>query len=310
MTINYIILAHKEPGQLCRVVEKLRTANTFFYIHIDRSQDITPFEEVLKDKPNVMFLAKKNRIASTWGSPGLVKATLQAMRAIVKDNRSGYVVLLSGQCYPIKSNQSIAEFLEKNNGYNFIEGFELPDYRWPSSTIRMQYYAFFLSRKKEDFITAPSFWDLPMSKLFTISTLKKYLKIFLHRPLQTAVLFRKRRFPKKLKPFGGMQWWALPIETVKFIIKYVDDNPAYSRYHAFTLFSDEIFFHTLVHNFCPKVKSPIMFSSWSEDEASPSPATITTAHFEELKHRRELFARKFDYDKDLKVLDLIDQHTV
>lgn len=309
MNINYIILAHKEPGQLCRLVEKLSTENTFFYIHVDRSQDITPFKNVLKDKSNVFFLSKKNRIASTWGSPGLVKATLQAMRDIIKDNRSGYVILLSGQCYPIKSNQNIAEFLEKHNGCNFIEGFELPDYRWPNSSIRMQFYTFFLSSEKGDFITTPSFFDLSVQKILSVGTIKKYLKIFLNAPLKTKVLFSKRRFPKELKPYGGMQWWALPIETIKFIIKYVDENPAYSKYHAFTLFSDEIFFQTLVHNYCTKVKNSIMFSSWSGIDVSSSPTTITTDHFEELKQRKEIFARKFDFEKDQKVLDMIDQYT-
>jgi hypothetical protein len=309
MNINYIILAHKEPGQLRRLVEKLTTDNTSFYIHVDRNHDIKPFEEALKNKSNVILLPNEKRIASTWGSPGLVKATLQAMGEIIKDNRDGYVILLSGQCYPIKSNRCIAEFLKNNIGYNFIEGFELPDYRWPSSTIRMQHYAFFLSTKKEDFISAPSFFDLPVKSIFKIGTIRKYLKIFIHYPFKAFVLFRKRRFPHHLKPFGGMQWWALPVETVKFIIKYVDENPAYSKYHAFTLFSDEIFFQTLVHNYFNKVKSPTMFSSWSEDEASSSPTTLTTDHIEALKERGELFARKFDYGKDQKVLDMLDHHT-
>lgn len=307
MNINYIILAHKEPNQLRRLVKKLSSANTYFYVHIDKNIEIAPFQEALKKIDNVTFLSYPKRVASIWGSPGLVKATLQAMKEIIQDQRSGYTILLSGQCYPIKSNEHITSFLQENEGYNFIEGFELPDYRWPSSNIRLHYYTFFLSARKEDFITAPSFFDHSLKSFFKRGTLKKYLKIVLNFPVRSMVLFKKRKFPNRLKPFGGMQWWALPNDTVKFILNYLDEHPEYINYHTYTLFSDEIFFQTLVHNFFKKIKSPTTFSTWSVDEANSSPLTLTTNHMDMIKERPELFARKFDYDIDQKVLDLIDQ---
>ncbi len=244
MVINYIILAHKEPRQLWRLIERLNASKTFFYIHVDRNVDVSPFKEVVKGYSNVVLLPEKKRVASIWGSPGLVKATLNTMEEVIKDNRQGYTILLSGQCYPIKSNTRISSFLNENYGYNFIEGFELPDERWPSSGIRMNQYAFFLSSKKEDFITAPSFFDLEFKSL-NRSIIKKYLKIFFHFPLKSLTLLKKRRFPENLIPYGGMQWWALPLETIKFINQFVTENPGYVKYHSFTLFSDEIFFQTI-----------------------------------------------------------------
>ncbi|HEY9362752.1 MAG TPA: beta-1,6-N-acetylglucosaminyltransferase [Chitinophagaceae bacterium] len=305
MVISYIILAHKEPRQLWRLVGRLNALHTFFYIHVDRNVDITPFKEAIKGYSNVLLLADKKRVASIWGSPGLVKATLNAMEEVIKDNRQGYTILLSGQCYPIKSNACIYSFLNDNYGYNFIEGFRLPDERWPSSLLRMHHYAFFLSSKKEDFITAPSFFDQSFKSL-NRSVIKKYLKIFFHFPLKSMVLLKKRRFPEKLKPFGGMQWWALPLETIKFINQFVAENPGYLKYHSFTLFSDEIFFQSIVHNYFDKIKHPTMFSSWPGDDANSSPQTITKDDLGILKERNELFARKFDYEIDSTVLDLID----
>jgi hypothetical protein len=243
---------------------------------------------------------------SIWGSFGVVKATLNAITEIVKDNRHGYTILISGQCYPIKSNEYIYSFLAKNYGYNFIEGFELPDPRWSSSIKRMRYYAFFMSTKKEDFVTVPSFLDLSFKAFFQLGTIKRYFKIILTSPLKSLVLFKKRRFPIELKPYGGTQWWALPLETLKFIDGFIAENPGYLKYHLFTLFSDEIFFQTLVHNYFDKVKPPITFASWPNDDSAPSPETLTADDLIILKEKKELFARKFDYKVDTKIMDLID----
>jgi hypothetical protein len=306
MVINYIILAHKEPEQVCRLIERLDTENTFFYVHIDLNVDIQPFETVLKKKRNIILLSQEKRVRSTWGSPAVVQATLNAITEVINDNRHGYTVLISGQCYPIKSNEYIYSFLNEHYGYNFIEGFELPDPRWPSSDARLHHYAFFMSTRREDFVTAPSISDLTFKHLIQKSTIKKYGKIILNFPLKSIVLIKKRRFPKNLKPFGGMQWWALPLETLKFINRYVIENPGYLKYHMHTLFPDEIFFQTLVHNYFEKVCFPTTFASWPGEDSVSSPETITIHHFNMLKKRKELFARKFDYTIDTKVLDLID----
>jgi hypothetical protein len=163
-----------------------------------------------------------------------------------------------------------------------------------------------MSTKREDFVTVPSFPDLPLKQLFDKNILKKYIKIMLHFPLESMILIKKRRFPKQLKPYGGMQWWALPLETLKFIERYITENPGYLKYHLHTIFPDEIFFQTIVHNYFEEVSFPPTFASWPGEDSVSSPETITTRHFNMLKKRKELFARKFDYTIDTNVLDLID----
>ena len=293
--------------QLARLVDKLSSAHTFFYVHIDRNVDIHPFEQALKDKQNVFFLPPEKRVASVWGSPGLVRATLNAINEVIKADRYGYTFLISGQCYPIKNNESIYAFLKDQYGCNFIEGFALPDPRWPSSHARMRHYAFFLSSKREDFLTIPSLWDLSVTDLYNLKLIKGYLKIFLRNPLKVMVVVKKRRFPLALRPYGGAQWWTLPLETLKFISRFVAQNPGYLKYHAYTLFPDEIFFQTIVHNYFSRVSPPTTFCSWPDEEAGSSPQTLTAAHFSLLKERKELFARKFDCGVDSKILDLIDR---
>jgi hypothetical protein len=306
MVINYIILAHKAPEQLRRLVERLNSARTYFYIHIDRTVDKKPFELLLKDKERVTFLPQEKRVPTIWGSYGVTQATLNSIHEVVKDNRHGYTVLISGQCYPIKSNEHIYSFLALNYGYNFIEGFELPAPRWPSSDLRLHHYAFFMSAKRKDIILMPPFSALPLKDLFKKSTFKKYAKIIFVYPFESWKLLKKRRFPSGLKPYGGLAYWALPLETLKFILKFTAENSSFTKYHAYTLYPDEVFIQTIVHNYFEKVKPPITFAYWA-DPTDPSPTTLTTEYWETLKTSKEFFARKFDYNVDAKILDLIDK---
>ena len=306
MVINYIILAHKEPEQVRRLVERLYGPQTFFYIHIDRNVDSTPFESLLSTQERVYFLPKEKRVDSSWGRPGIVEAALNGIFEVVKDNRFGYTVLASGQCYPIKSNAYIHSFLKENYGYNFIEGFPLPDPRWPASHKRLRHYTFFMSTKKDDFVTVPPFSDLTWKAFFEPHTLRKYGKVILRQPLQSLALFKKRRFRKYLKAYGGMMWWALPLETLKFIRRFVLENPGYLKYHLHTLIPDEIFFQTIVHNYFGNVYPPVTYVSWPTGCSASSPEILTTDHLHILKEKSELFARKFDGNVDSRVLDLID----
>jgi hypothetical protein len=308
MTINYIVMAHKEPGQVRRLVERLDTSYSNFYVHIDINVDILPFEEVLKNYKNVFLLDKEKRVASTWASPGLVRATLNAMSKIMDEERTGYTVLLSGQCYPIKSNNFIATFLKENYGVNFIEGFSLPDIRWGSTDARLHFYTFFMSEKKGDFVSLPSLFDQSMKSFFKKKLFKKYCKVFLYFPFQSRVLFQKRKIPYGLKPYGGMQWWALPNDTIRFILRYLDQNPEYLKFHQYTLFGDEVFFQTLVCNYFDNIQDTVAYSPWPGIDICSSPKTFTAADFDLLKGRQELFARKFDYDVDSSILDLLDEY--
>jgi hypothetical protein len=144
--LNYIILAHDNPAQLYRLINRLDQPEAFFYIHIDKRVDIKPF---LIDKENVYFLDK--RVAYPWGDIGGVHATLLAMQQIVKHHRNGYCILLSGQDYPIKSNRVIKEFYASHHQC-FIYASPLPDQMMPNGAIdRVTLYKYFLSDKRGDY---------------------------------------------------------------------------------------------------------------------------------------------------------------
>lgn len=49
------------------------------------------------------------------------------LQKIVADGRRGYVALLSGQDYPLRSPGYISRFLDHNNGRDYLSIYSIPD---------------------------------------------------------------------------------------------------------------------------------------------------------------------------------------
>lgn len=314
MEINYIILAHKNPQQVQRLIDRLTSPDSHFYIHIDKGAEIIPFTDVLSNNPNILFVPDEFREYGTWGDLGIVKATIAALSQIVENKRNGYCVLLSGQDYPLQNNQSIHNFFKINYGINFIETFPLPHrdgWGIDGGFNRLTQYKINLSNTRRDFIQLPTLFE---KAFYSKPTIHKLLKL-LEKKHYSAFLkiFKKRQIPNHLKPYGGGQWWAFPIETVKIILTFIDSNPKYIRYHENTLLPDEIFFHSILMHLKETkdsliVKPSITYVNW-ERKNTPLPVLFTKEDYKELKKESEykLFARKFDTEIDEQILDCIDR---
>ena len=119
MRIACIIMAHKEPHQIERLIRKFSPFPTFdIYIHLDKKIDPSPFEYLSKI-PNVYFIEK--RISVRWASYSFLHAILQSFKEVLgKGIAYDFLSLMSGQDYPIKPVSDFYHTLEKNTGKNFI----------------------------------------------------------------------------------------------------------------------------------------------------------------------------------------------
>src|SRR5471030_579261 len=111
MKLAHLILAHNEPKQLERLVTRLAHPDATVYIHLDKKTDIIPFAH-LKEYENVVFV--KDRVKVYWGTYNIVDATLNGFKEIISSgHRYDHINLLSGQDYPLKSQQHIHDFLSQ-----------------------------------------------------------------------------------------------------------------------------------------------------------------------------------------------------
>lgn len=298
MKIAHIILAHKLPEQLVRIVHKLNNDKADFFIHVDKKTDKKIYKEIfdaLSGHKNVHFL---KRHKSDWGAFGIVSATLEGIQEVLaQEKQYDYVNLITGQDYPIKSNQQIEKILQENLGKSFVEYFPLPSKRWKGENEgmdRLTHWYFTWRGRRTSFTNRKPFLSPRMNKWW--STIVTALKL---RP----------KPPKDIKFFGGSAYWTLTQECVEYIDTYARNNHKIMNFFRHIMIPDEIFFQTILLNSDHKehiVQDNLRYILWSDD---PHPEMLQKKHFKELMSTDKLFARKFDMTIDGDVLDMIDQET-
>jgi hypothetical protein len=312
MNINYLILAHTQPIQVRRLVDRLEGPTTRFYINVDANVDLAPFEEVLRGSTAVLYLLPdEERYATPWGDIGLVNATLHLMQMALIAGKSGYCILLSGQDYPLRSNREICDFLSQRPDTDYLESYKLPSNRWSQGGLnRINAYKFNLSTRREDAITLPSIFD---RQFYKRSVAKSWVKALSRgKFIMDRKLLRRRQFPSYLDAYGGEHWWALTTDTVRKIFTFLEAHPDYMTYHRDTLLVEEIFIHSIV-NFLhreqtDKIANKVTYANWDVSRSKSGPDILGLADLPRLRSlsKQYLFARKFAIDKDEAILNALD----
>ena len=300
MKIAYIILTHRYPEQLIRLIDRLDTEKSTFLIHIDKKVDLKSFDLVynqLQIRPNVHFI---KRYTCHWASFGIVQATFQGIKeAIEKKLEFDYLSLISGQDYPIKSNKYIFNFFRKHNGKSFMHLNSFPFSYWKDQNDGWDRVKFWhIIRKEIQFPFAKN--SMPFtSKLANLlwNILNKFVPIYKIR----------RKFPIGFHPYGGCQFWFLYKDHALYIYDFIIKKPSFFKFFRFVLVPDEIVFQTIIGNskLTPNVVPDSMhFLKWTE---AGEAETLTQSDFNSLKNSNCLFARKFDCNLDPEILSLIDK---
>jgi hypothetical protein len=242
-----------------------------------------------------------------------VQAPIEGINEIFKRNISfDWLILLTGQDYPLKSNNQIAKVLEENEGKIFMtyEDYRIPpDKSWQTSgTDRIHYWHFILT----------THFRLVLPPQLTASTYlrSKILKIKWLRlvsSLYTSLLFwvpiEERVFLKDFNVFLGSASWCLPRNCVEYIQNFIQTNPAYVNYFKYVEIPDELFFQTIVLNspFKDKVVNDNLFYIDWQNPNPKGPRVFVKDDFNRLANTSDLFGRKFDSTRDAEILDMIDE---
>jgi hypothetical protein len=293
VNVAYIISAYRLPELLVRLVRRLHAPGSMTFIHVDARTDGAVFramEAPLRSLPNVHFLP---RHPCHWGDFGHVRATLTGLRALIESRRPfDYVVLLTGQDYPIRSNVGIRQTLVAAGGRVFMDWMPVPNDVWSDGGLdRFENRHFRIGRRRFAFPGAP-FGREPLNALWT----RAARALHLHRD-----------FPAGMQPFGGSSYWMMPADCARYVDEFVRAHPGYVRFFQNVLVPDEMFFQSIVLNspFRDRVaEDDLRYIDWSENLDHPH--VLTSADFDALMRSGKLFARKFDPGVDAAVLDRID----
>ena len=284
----YIILAHKNPEQVKRLIAALDDNHSTFFLHIDKKADLPQWREISLHTKGVVAIES---VSTVWGGFGLVEVTLHSMQAAMNHHKQfEFISVISGQHYPIKSNKYISDYLCNSEFRIFLEYTSIPDYeRWERRGGLYRIDKYFLGLRAHERYTAK-----------VLNLLSNKINIF------------RRKFPKNMKPYGGSQWFTIDNHAMKYILNFVKNNPGYSAFHKYTFAPDELFFHNILLNADDqKIKSRItnnnlLYMKWP-DRNTGHPEILNSSDLQAITSSDALFARKFDMQHDACLLDLIDR---
>ncbi|MBD2388336.1 beta-1,6-N-acetylglucosaminyltransferase [Cylindrospermum sp. FACHB-282] len=313
MNIAYIVLAHKYPEQLIRLIIRLSTEKTYFFVHIDQRMNSKAYQQIVREIShisNVFFLKRRK---CYWGDYSLVAATLEGFKEIFSRNIDfDWLILLSGQDYPIKSNSQIQEFLRKNIGKSFVDYFPLPrpenlSPKWTNGGFdRINYWHFCLFNQRFVF---PG--KRRLNTYYAYHVKPTILDRIISRLWFCLVLFFpiKRKFPQGFQPLAGSQFWCLSRECGEYIYNFIQQNPTFVNFFNYVDVPDEIFFQTIILN-SPIRTTVINNNLWYMDWQNPNPnlpAILGENDLDKLINSSCLFARKFDAYQDIEILNSLDK---
>jgi hypothetical protein len=278
MKIANIIIAHKNPNQLSRLISQYKGELFHNFVHIDERCDLNGFAQLI-NHPNVTILQKRRKIR--WAGFGFVKVTLDALH-LIKNGKEKYFYynLMSGMDFPIRPTTEFYDFLKTSYHNGCPEYFEILDLSEWSAKHRYE--------------------------LFHLNELTIRGRYFLERIINWFVPKRKF-YGGKFTPYGRSAWFTASHRFIDYALHFIKENTGYLRFLKTTWSPDEFIFNSLIMNspFKDKVtKQNLRHINWSEGNVHPK--IFTDEDFDELILSGKFIARKFDEEINKTIIDRIE----
>ncbi|WP_300752943.1 beta-1,6-N-acetylglucosaminyltransferase [uncultured Brachyspira sp.] len=272
--ICFLIAAHKNQGQLLRLINHLKK-DFDIYVHIDKKSKLN-----LKNFDNVKFY-KKYKVYHAEVSQ--IISTLFLINEAYKNNYDRYI-FISGQDLPLKNNNYIQNFFD-NNLYN-------------------EYISYYQVNSVE----SGEIFDIQNFSRVRNYNFEGLTRKILHSSIRYFIS-NLNVTKKKIKYdiYYGSSWWNLTNNAIEYILNYLNKYKHFMNQFKNVWGSDEYFFQSILLNseFKNKcVNNNLRYIDWSGQKGS-SPKTFTIKDYNDIKNNinDNLFARKFDENIDNDIID-------
>lgn len=283
----YLIIAHNNLYILEKLIQMIDDRRNDIFIHIDKRVKKFNFSYFinLTKYSDIKFV---NRIKVGWGGFSQIKAELELFKEAYK-NKYEYYHLISGVDLPIKEQDYIHDFFERNRGKEFLTYLK-PEFTNNKNILdRVNKYYFLQEFERSNFLV------------------KKINRIL----IKFQNLFKIKRYNEKLEICYGSNWATLTNEAIKEILN--QEKWIYSTF-KYTKCCDEVYKQTILVN-NPKFKNRLYLYKYNEAHISYNmryidwqrggPYVFTSDDYKELMSVPSIFARKFDENVDIEIVHRI-----
>lgn len=285
-----LILAHKEFPLLLHLVDYF-SQDCYVFIHIDKKANVSKQDiSILLSKPQVIAVYRKYNV--NWGGFSILRTELFLFKEAIRLCDATYFHIISGLDYPIKPLTAFLDFFERNQNLNFISCGNVGDNRLKKKNAYFRYQYFlpydqFRGNRKQ-------IWK----KINRFVEFQRRIGVSRGIPVQFNRIY------------CGSQWLSVPLKTVRDILKYTKEKPAFYRRLRYTFAPEETYFQTIIVNMCPRenvVFKNYRFIRW-KNENNNSPANLSMIHFHLLVESDDFFARKMEMPYCNDIITKIDKY--
>ncbi len=302
LKIAYLISVHKDAFQLGRMLKALyQDDNVYFFIHVDAKCRLIDFKSVVPDtyKDNVIFTSKRYWVQ--WGGFNQVRYQQELLRSCLNYNISfDRIFILTGQDYPLISNDEINKELSENFKKEYIKGLNISNIGNPPKI-------------KNKLVLYHFFRDLKTSYKF-----KKVLS-GISRIIMTILPIRKKTYltidNAKWSVYQASAMMCITYDLARYVFDKLNDKRIVN-YFKYSFAPDEMVIPTRIFNSPYRVNCSL-YEKDSYDGLKTLSAityfnygkeiqTFTLDDYNELKHSGKMFARKFATGISDSLMDKLD----
>ena len=290
MTVVYIVISHRNPEQVLRLVRVLREGPSARVLvrHDPRGERLDRKEvEAAGGDP------LQDRIKTQWGGWSQLKLILGCLREAVTRHDPDWVLILSGQDYPLRPLADIEADLEASPADARLGSVRQVETRRPTAG-------------DDEFFLRCRYRHYARPRVFPSSLPRSLRPLAYARELPPLVGVRRIE-PAPLTLFASADWLTLGRAGIRAVLAASEDRRLMRHFRRVAVPSESFFASVLLADPSLIVEHDNRrFSSFAS--GSPHPDTLTSADYDRLLASGADFARKFDATRDPHVLDLLDEH--
>jgi Core-2/I-Branching enzyme len=318
MKIAFLVLSHRPPGQLVRLLSALRSQlpDAPIVVHHDVYREELPSAEV-EHISDVHLLASRGPVG--WGDFSLVDAYCWSLAWMIKHVDFDWVVMLSAQDYPIKPLSGLAEDLA-SDGADAVIG-AMPVGLLSTAAVRRDMHRRYSYQYRQAAVRPRGSW-LPDHLrhalrrgtghlIDVVNIIQPFFKIYRFPdliPYRFGWRARNAPFDRRHPCWYGSMWFGMSWEAAEYVMNYMADYPEFVDYYSKTIIPDESMIATLLFN-SPQLRvssRELHYTRWSRTK-SGHPDVFGAADLDDLLTAPQYFARKFDIAADAEILDKLDE---
>ncbi|MCH5342447.1 MAG: glycosyl transferase [Acetatifactor sp.] len=280
----YMIMAHHRFDILEELLKDLDDARNDIFLHIDvKAKDFpTEYFSGLLHRARLILV---ERMDIHWGGYSQIECVTKLLKAATSYGYHLYYHFMVGVEFPLKTQNYIHDFFQKNAGYEFV-GFDNYDTKFEE---RVRYYHIFNAYARNN-----NFFQKILNKI-------RICGVAIHKVLKVDISKKNNIIFKK-----GNANWSITHDLACYIVEHEKETEKIYR-HSFC--GDELFIHTLIYNsgFWMKVydrndeyHSSMRMMTWEDP--------YNQYHVDDLNKlidSERLFARKIDGEDAMELIALI-----